>query len=133
MKILIAYLAAILPLGILDAIWLKFIASNFYDKNLGFLFSEEIKLAPIAVFYPVYSLAMVFLVILPALAEQSIFSALWRGALLGLAAYSAYDLTNQATIANWPLVVTFVDIAWGATVTALASAAAYLIISNLKF
>ena len=61
-----------------------------------------------------------------------LFRSLWRGALLGLVAYGAYDLTNHATIAGWPLSMTVVDIAWGATVTALTSVIAYFIITTLK-
>lgn len=132
MKILQIYFATIIPLGILDGLWLVFIAKNFYAKHLGFLFSKTFNFAPIAVFYPLYAFAVMFLVVMPALEEQSLISALWKGALFGLAAYAAYDLTNHATIANWPLIITIVDIAWGAVVTALASAAAYLIISALK-
>ena len=42
-----------------------------------------------------------------------------RGALLGLAAYGAYDLTNQATLKNWPLSITIVDMLWGTLATGL--------------
>lgn len=132
MKILLTYFATIIPLGILDGLWLAFIAKNFYAKHLGFLFSKTVNFAPIAVFYPLYAFAVMFLVVMPALEEQSLISALWKGALFGLAAYAAYDLTNHATIADWPLIITIVDIAWGAVVTGLASAAAYLIISALN-
>lgn len=132
MKILLTYFATIIPLGILDGLWIVFIAKNFYAKHLGFLLSKTVNYAPIAVFYPLYAFALMFLVVMPALEEQSLISALWKGALFGLAAYAAYDLTNHATIDNWPMIITIVDIAWGATVTALASAAAYLIMNALK-
>ena len=132
MKILLTYLATIIPLGILDGLWLTFVAKDFYAKYLGFLFSKTINFAPIAAFYPIYAFAVMFLVVMPALEAQSLISALWKGALFGLAAYAAYDLTNHATIANWPLIITVVDIAWGAVVTALASAAAYLIMNAVK-
>lgn len=133
MKTLITYFSALVSLSLFDFIWLTFIAKDFYGKYLGFLLSKEVNYAPIAFFYPIYSLVIVFLAVIPALAEQSLASALWRGALLGLAAYSAYDLTNHATIANWPLMVTIIDIAWGITATTLASGAAYLVISYFKF
>jgi uncharacterized membrane protein len=43
------------------------------------------------------------------------------GALLGLVAYGTYDLTNQATLKDWPWVVTLTDLAWGAFVTGAAA------------
>lgn len=45
-------------------------------------------------------------------------TALLRGAFFGLVCYATYDLTNQATIVNWSWRVTFVDLAWGAFVSA---------------
>ncbi len=125
MKILFTYLAALLSLSVLDAFWILFAAKGFYAKHLGFLFMKDANILPIIAFYPIYSLAIALLAVVPALEAQSLTGALWRGALLGLAAYSAYDLTNHATIANWPLIVTIADIAWGVFVTALASGIAY--------
>ncbi|MCX6820067.1 MAG: DUF2177 family protein [Candidatus Adlerbacteria bacterium] len=72
------------------------------------------------------------LAVVPAVSSVSWFEALWRGALLGLVAYGAYDLTNQATIARWPTTMTLVDMTWGAVLTALTSIIAYFIITALK-
>lgn len=44
--------------------------------------------------------------------------ALVHGAIFGLVTYATYDLTNLATIKDWPLIVTIVDLAWGATIGA---------------
>jgi uncharacterized membrane protein len=41
--------------------------------------------------------------------------------IFGICAYCAYDLTNQATIANWPVSVTLVDVLWGGLVTGLSA------------
>lgn len=98
---------------------------------MSFLFSKSISFTPIVFFYPIYALGVLMLVVIPAVSAGSWFQALWRGALLGLVAYGAYDLTNQATINGWPTVVTFVDMGWGVTVTALTSLIAYFIITNL--
>jgi uncharacterized membrane protein len=51
---------------------------------------------------------------------------------LGLMAYGAYDLTNQATINGWPTIMTLVDIGWGISVTALTSLVAYFIVINFR-
>lgn len=132
MNIFIAYLATLIPLTILDALWILVLAKKFYADQMGFLFSKSINLVPVAFFYPLYAFAVLFLAVMPAVSSGLWTGALWRGALLGLAAYGAYDLTNHATISGWPTVVTIVDIGWGTAVTALTSVIAYFIIMALK-
>jgi uncharacterized membrane protein len=132
MNYLLSYFAILLPLTLLDALWILVLAKNFYANQMGFLFTKSVNLIPILCFYPIYTLGILLLVILPATKSASGLEALWRGALLGLMAYGAYDLTNHATIANWPLTMTLVDIFWGVTVTGLTSLVAYFIISALK-
>ena len=51
--------------------------------------------------------------------------AFWRGAVFGLTAYGTYDLTNQATLRDWPTIVTIIDLAWGSTLTAVVAAAGH--------
>lgn len=113
MNTFLAYIATLIPLAILDAIWILVVAKNFYAQQMGFLFSKTINIAPVVFFYPLYALGILLLVVLPSVASASWVEALWRGAILGLVAYGAYDLTNHATINNWPLAMTLVDIAWG--------------------
>lgn len=132
MRILVNYFMTMIPMAMFDALWILVIAKKFYAEQMGFLFSKSPNLVPVAFFYPVYALAVLFLAVMPALGSGLWTDALWRGALLGLAAYSAYDLTNHATIANWPAIMTFVDIGWGVLVTALSSVIAYFIITALK-
>ncbi|MFA5999796.1 MAG: DUF2177 family protein [Candidatus Paceibacterota bacterium] len=132
MNIIIAYLATLIPLGILDGIWVLLIAKGFYAEHMGFLFTKSVNLVPVVFFYPIYAFGVLLLAVLPAVNSASWVEALWRGALLGLLAYGAYDLTNHATIANWPLVMTIVDMAWGMTVTALTSVLAYFLITIIK-
>lgn len=132
MQLLISYLSVLVPLLILDAIWILGVARKFYADTMGFLFSKSMNLIPAALFYPIYALAVCALAVLPALSAGSWTEALWRGAILGLAAYGAYDLTNHATIDGWPLSMTLVDMVWGTAVTALTSVIAYFIITTLK-
>lgn len=132
MNIFLAYFATIIPLVLLDALWILVIAKKFYAEQMGFLFNTNINLMPIVIFYPLYTLGIVFLVVMPATISGTWVEAFWRGALLGLVAYGAYDLTNHATILNWPLLMTIVDMFWGVLVTATASTIAYFIIMNFK-
>jgi uncharacterized membrane protein len=132
MNYIFYYLATIIPFAMFDALWILVIAKSFYAEKLGFLFQKSIALTPVALFYPVYALAVLLLAVIPSLSSSSWVEALWRGAVLGLAAYGAYDLTNHATIANWPVSITVVDMLWGVCVTALTSVIAFLIINHFK-
>lgn len=124
------YLVTLLSLLLLDGIWLTTIAKTFYKKYLGYLFAENVTYWPILLFYPLYAVGIVFFVLQPALEHKSLGEAVFRGALLGLVAYGAYDLTNQATITKWPVMVTFVDLLWGMSVTSLAATIAFLFLKK---
>ncbi|MBP9748553.1 MAG: DUF2177 family protein [Candidatus Pacebacteria bacterium] len=132
MNTFFAYVATIIPLAVLDAVWLMFVAKGFYSTHMSFLFSKTVNFTPVLFFYPIYAFVVLMLVVMPAVVANSWAEALWRGALLGLASYGAYDLTNHATISGWPLKMTLVDMGWGVVVTALTSAIAYFIITSFK-
>lgn len=132
MKYIINYLATLLPLVALDALWIGLVAKGFYANLMSNIFSKTMNITPALFFYPIYALAVLLLAVLPAVTSGNWFDALWRGAILGLAAYSAYDLTNQATLSGWPTKMTLVDIGWGLSVTAITSVIAYFIISYFK-
>lgn len=81
---------------------------------------------PAIIFYPLYAVGIVVLVLLPAVrAGSSTLSVLLTGLLLGLVAYGAYDLTNHATLKDWPLSITLIDMAWGAFVTGASAVIAF--------
>ncbi|GGZ94859.1 DUF2177 family protein [Novosphingobium arvoryzae] len=119
MQWIIAYLAAGVSFGILDALWLRWAGPNFYRPALGDLLAEQFRMGPALVFYLLYIAAMVWFAVRPGIA-LGVPHAVLNGALLGGIAYATYDLTNQATLKVWPVHVTLVDIAWGASATALA-------------
>ncbi len=123
------YISVIIPLIALDSLWLGVITKNLYQKHLGFLFAEKFQFFPAILFYLLYAAGIVYFVLRPNL-NQPLLKVFLIGAFLGLLAYAAYDLTNQATIKNWPLAITIIDLAWGAVVTG-ASAAIGLIIYKL--
>ncbi len=119
MKLIKLYTFTLISLVLLDGLWLEVIAKNFYQAQLGFLFAEKINLIPVIIFYPLYSTMLVFFVLRSA-SPHSLGKTFLSGALFGLMAYGTYDLTNQATLKNWPVIVTLVDMAWGTFVTGTA-------------
>lgn len=106
---------------IADAIWLSTMTPLFYRSQLKGII-DTLNIVPALLFYILYSIAVVTFVIMPAgLMGLSYLRLFMFGAFFGLVAYGTYDLTNQATISNWPVLVTLVDMAWGAFVTGTSS------------
>jgi uncharacterized membrane protein len=122
MKIQLYFLALLIFLGI-DALWLGLVAPGFYRSQIGHLMAETPNLFAAGIFYLLFVGVLVHFVIEPALRIGTIREAWVRGALLGLVTYATYDLTNLATLRDWPLLVTIVDLAWGTTLTAGTAAA----------
>lgn len=106
----------------IDAIWLGLVARGFYSRQLGDLMLESPKLSIAALFYVMYSAAVVILASAPAARTGSIQDSLLLGAIFGFAAYGTYDITNLATLRNWPMLMSLIDIAWGTALTAAAAA-----------
>ena len=124
--VLWAYAGSLVTLLVADAIWLGLMARTFYREQLGELMLPQPNLAIASLFYLFFAAALVMLVVSPALRGGSLAMVMVYGAVLGLAAYGTYDITNLATLKNWPVKVTIVDMAWGAFVTALSAAGGYL-------
>lgn len=116
-------------LGI-DIIWLGFIAKQLYAKYLGYLMTERIVWLAAIIFYLIFIAGLVFFVINPALKEKSLSYALYAGAFLGLVTYATYDLTNLATIKNWPIIVTVLDLLWGMFISSATSGITFLIMKK---
>jgi uncharacterized membrane protein len=116
-------------LGI-DAIWLGIIAKNLYSKKIGHLLSDKPNLLAALVFYLLYCVGIIVFAINPALKEKSSLTALQLGAFLGCIAYATYDLTNLATLRDWSLQVTIIDIVWGTFLTGSVSLISYLILNK---
>lgn len=129
---IIAYLASFLTMAFVDGIWLSLTAKSFYAKNMGPLMNATPYWVPAVLFYLLFPIGLTFLVILPVMkGGGSLVQAGLLGALLGLVSYGTYDLTNQATIREWPFVVTVVDLIWGTSVSAVVSMVALKIV--MKF
>ncbi|MEO5763743.1 MAG: DUF2177 family protein [Casimicrobiaceae bacterium] len=125
MRWVVTYLATLAAICVLDALWLGFVARDFYRGQIGALMLERPRWGAAGLFYAVYALATVFFAIAPAQDHGGWLRALMLGALLGLFCYATYDLTNLATLKGWSVAVAAADIAWGIAVTAAASMAGH--------
>ena len=109
----------------LDLIWLGGVAGTFYRERLGHLLTADVNVAAAVVFYLLYVTGIAVFAVRPALAAASWRQAVSLGGLFGLVAYGTYDLTNLATLRDWPIEVTVIDMFWGAVVTSLSATAGY--------
>lgn len=131
-KLLISYSFIIFWLLILDGIWLSIMLPTIYKQNLSHLLSETINYFPAVIFYLIYSFGIYFFIIKSANERNlSILTVFFYGFLFGVICYSTYDLTNQATLKNWPVIVTIIDIFWGGLLTSLCSVFTFLILKKI--
>lgn len=127
------YLVALPVFFLIDMVWLGLVAKSFYKKHLGFLMRSDIYWPPAVVFYLLFVVGLVLFVIQPALQRDSWLHALLGGALFGLICYATYDLSNLATLKDWPVVVTVVDLAWGAALAASVSAITFFLARQFEW
>ena len=115
-----------------DAVWLTLAVPRLYRPAIGEMLAGGVRLGPAAAFYLIYLVGVVVLAAEPAARAGGWPRALVLGAVLGVVAYSAYDLTNMATLKLWSMKVTVADIVWGGFITAAASCAACLAAAGLS-
>jgi len=120
-------LCGMLAFVVADGLWLGWLMTPFYRQQM----------APIARltdggFAPNWPAAlMVYVLLGTGIAAfvvpraDDLGSAAVQGALFGLVVYGVYDFTNLATLRQWPLLLTLVDVAWGTVATASCAALAW--------
>ena len=126
-KYVAAYLGAGLTFAAIDFVWLTTMTNRLYKPVIGPIMADKPDMKAAVAFYLISIAGTVFLAIAPALKEGNWTRAAINGAALGFVAYATYDLTNLATLRDWPVLVTVVDITWGTVLGTLVSGGAYLI------
>ncbi len=126
-------LAAGLILGVLDALWLGVIAREWIFQQLGDLRRPDVQLVPAAAFYLLFSLGLGVFAVAPELESGDWLKAAMLGGFLGLVAYGTYDLTNWATLKNWPAPMSLVDMVWGSFLSAASAGGAVLLLKGLNW
>jgi uncharacterized membrane protein len=115
----------------IDMLWLGLIAKDFYAKQIGGLMKPDINWTAAIIFYLIFIAGLVVFVITPAVIKNSWTHAVLMGALFGFVCYATYDLTNLAVAKDWPLLVTIIDLIWGAVLAASVSIITFLIASKV--
>ncbi|MCU0581715.1 MAG: DUF2177 family protein [Syntrophales bacterium] len=127
MKLVYIYLLTVPVFFAIDMLWLGVVAKGFYRDNLGHLLRPDVNWAAALIFYLLYIAGILVFATLPALEKHSLRQAIIMGALFGYFCYATYDLTNLATLKDWPVKVVVVDILWGMVLTASVAAASFFI------
>jgi uncharacterized membrane protein len=121
------YLSTLAVFFVIDMIWLGLVARGLYRKYLGFLLSPSPNWTAAILFYLLWVAGLLVFVVVPGLQAGSVKKVLLLGALFGFLTYATYDLTNQATLKDWPLTITVVDLLWGTTLATAVSYISFLI------
>jgi uncharacterized membrane protein len=125
------FLIALPVFFVIDMVWLVLVAKKFYQEQIGFLMRPDINWFAAIIFYLLFIAGLVIFVISPAVKNHSWAHALLFGALFGLITYATYDLTNLATLKDWPLLVTVVDLIWGTILASSISLITYFIANKI--
>ena len=126
MKLLLPYLAIVATMMVLDVVWIGGLARPLYNRGIGHLMAEQPNFVAAVAFYLLFAIGVMAFVVLPRPPGDWRMAAAW-GALFGGMTYMTYDLTNLATLRDWPLALSFIDTAWGCLATALAATVGKLV------
>lgn len=128
----LAYALTAITFLAMDVVWLSSTHAALYQPAIGHLMASTVDLTAAGLFYLLYIGGLLFFAVAPALATGRSTGALGRGAALGLLAYATYDLTNQATLRDWPWHVTAIDLVWGSVVSGTSAWAAALTLATCR-
>ena len=121
------YLATLAVFFAIDMLWLGLIARSFYRKHIGFIMAPSPNWTAAIIFYLIFVAGLIFFAVAPGLQAGSFGKTILLGALYGFITYATYDLTNLATLKDWPVFLTLVDILWGTILAILVSSSSYFI------
>ena len=124
-RIVVLYVIATAIFLACDLVWLGLVARGFYQRHLGYLMRNPVNWAAALLFYLLFVVGLLIFAIKPALDVQNPLRALLYGALFGFFTYATYDLTNLATVRDWPLIVTVADLSWGVVLCSIVACATY--------
>ena len=126
-----AYALTLMVFLALDLFWLGVLSKDLYRRSIGHLMSDQVNWTAALVFYLIFLCGLFILVIHPSFASGSVKQVVWMSAVYGLCTYATYDLTNLATLKDWPVRLVAIDIAWGIFLNMATGLAGYLILKWL--
>lgn len=127
MKPVLLYVLMLPVFFLVDLLWLGTLAQKFYQSQIGHLLARPFNMPAAIAFYLIFIIGILVFAVLPGLRAESWKSAMLWGGLFGFFTYATYDLTNWATLRDWPWKVVVVDIGWGVVLCTSVATAGYFI------
>jgi uncharacterized membrane protein len=127
MKLFYTFLISIPTIFAIDILWLGVFAKEYYQKMMSPLVQIEFNWVYVVLFYIVYFTGLYIFALKPGIAAESLRTTIISAALFGFFCYATYDLTNLATLKNWPLSLSLVDMVWGTFLSATTAYIAYTV------
>jgi uncharacterized membrane protein len=125
------FLMALVIVGLLDGLWLGVVMSAFYRSQLSLIARMSgNRLAPLWTPALLVYVLLAFGIVVFVLPRTPDEAPIARGALFGLVVYGVYDLSNLSDLKRGPVLLTAVDIAWGAVASA---ATTWLVATGHRF
>ena len=132
MRYIKIYLVSLAAFFVIDMLWLGLVARSFYQHYLGFLMTPSPNWFVVFCFYLLFIVGLMVFVIVPGLKTNSLKDTVLRAALFGLITYATYDLTNLATLKDWPVLVSIVDMLWGTFLSVAVSFIGFIAAKRLS-
>ncbi len=126
-----SYIASFVVFFGVDFLWLSAMVGRVYRPTMGDIALGNVNFPPGVAFYVLYPIGLVIFAVVPAAKAESLPTALLYGALFGFFTYATYDLTNQATLRNWTMQLSLIDMGWGTVLAACAAAVGFVVASWL--
>lgn len=130
-RILLTYAVSVPVFFCIDMIWLGVIAKGFYRNSLEPLLTPNINWIAAIIFYLLFLIGVLIFALLPGMERRSLVYTIKMAALFGFIAYATYDLTNLATLRDWPLMLSIVDMIWGSFLSTSTATMTYFIMSRI--
>lgn len=127
MEFLASYIVVLVVFTAIDLVWIKMIMRPIFERNIGSMMLPDPHIGAALAFFVLYQAGLIYFAVLPAVELGSWTLATLHGALLGMIAYGTYEMTNLSTLKGWTLQMAIVDVAWGATLSALAATIGYFV------
>lgn len=129
-KSLASYFFTLAVFLFIDFIWLAIISKSFYQQHIGPLLTTNVNYFAAISFYLIFVFALLIFVVFPSYKTKSTFNLIIKSLLFGLVTYATYDLTNLATLKNWPLIIALIDLLWGMFISLITSLSAYYFLNK---
>ena len=117
------YAATMIVMVALDLLWLGVVAKPLYQQGIGHLMAARPNVPVAVMFYAMFPLGLMVFALVPYESPAAWGKTLFAAALFWLFTYATYDLTNLATLKDWPVSLSIIDVLWGVFVSTVSAAA----------